>query len=556
VDTYRELPNGSARLSEVQYNTFGLVTDDKEYNYGVALGAAPSPASIISETTTSFNGVTTSGIASEVATQVVYNGSSATASKLSSATFTYDGVATTTTSSTPQHVTISGGNGNLTNATYMTGNLFGPLTYNYTYYDTGTPNTVTGANGPVTTYVYGSSSCGNSFPTLIEEPLGLSRSIVWNCTGGVSTQVTDENGNLTTASFTDPNFWRPTQTTDQESNATTISYHGATSVESSLSFNSGGSVSDVLTTVDGYGRPAFMQKRQGPGATDYDTIEVDYNSTGQADRTTLPYSAAGSPSSPNSSAPVTTKTFDALGRVLTITKGDGGTISFTYTNNDVLKKVSGSQTFQKQFEYDGLGRLTSVCEISSSLPGAASCGQGVSQNGYLTKYTYDGLGHLLTVTQNAQPSGSTQTRSFAYDLMGRMTSEMDPETGTFNYFWDAHPTGCKFSASFPGNLAATEDNAQVFTCNAYDRRNRLVGANTTASNNCRGYIYDTGTAPSGVTVLNGKGRMIAAYTNSACNGRNNLVVDEWFSYSPRGEVTDVYQSSPRSGGYYHTSQSY
>jgi hypothetical protein len=253
-------------------------------------------------------------------------------------------------------------------STYSTGSR--SFTYNYTYYDTSTPNTVTGVNGAVTTYVYGSSSCKNSFPTLIEEPLGLSRSIVWNCTGGVSTQVTDENGNLTTTSFTDPNFWRPTQTTDQGNNATTISYHGATSVESSLSFNSGGSVSDILTTVDGYGRPAFMQKRQGPGATDYDTIEVDYNSTGQADRTTLPYSAAGSPSSPNSSAPVTTKTFDALGRVLTITKGDGGTISFTYTNNDVLKKVSGSQTFQKQFEYDGLGRLTSVCEISSSLPGA------------------------------------------------------------------------------------------------------------------------------------------------------------------------------------------
>jgi hypothetical protein len=152
---------------------------------------------------------------------------------------------------------------------YQTGS--GSLTYNYTYYDTGTPNTVTGVNGAVTTYLYSSSSCGNSFPTQIEEPLGLSRSIVWNCTGGVATQVTDENGNLTTTSFTDPNFWRPTQTTDQENNATTISHQGSTSVESSLSFNSGGSVSDVRTTVDGYGRPAFTQRKQGPSATDYDT---------------------------------------------------------------------------------------------------------------------------------------------------------------------------------------------------------------------------------------------------------------------------------------------
>jgi RHS repeat-associated protein len=559
VDTYKELPSGSARLSEVLYNTYGLVTDDREYNYGVTLGAAPSSASIISETTTSFNGVTSSGIASEVATQVVYNGSSATAEKLSSATFTYDGVATTTTTGTPQHIVISGGNGNLTKATYMTGNTFGPLAYNYTYYDTGNPNTVTGVNGAVTTYVYGSSSCGNSFPTLIEEPLGLSRSIVWNCTGGVSMQVTDENGNPTTASYTDANFWRPTQTTDQANNATTISYHGATSVESSLLFNSGGSVSDVLTTLDGYGRPAYTQKRQGPGATDFDTTEVDYNSTGQADRTTLPYSSAASPSSSNASAPATTKTFDALGRVLTITKGDNGTISYTYTNNDVLQTVSGSQAFKKQLEYDGMGRLTSVCEISSSLPGVVACGQGVSQNGYLTKYTYDGLGHLLTVTQNAQASGSTQTRSFVYDLMGRMTSETDPETGTFHYFWDTYPSGCNFATTvnFPGNLAATEDNSGVFLCAAYDQRNRLTGyGNNATKTNCRGFVYDTATNTPPAGLSNTKGRLLEAYTNSTCDGHNDVVTDEFFSYSVRGEMTDVYESTPGSNGFYHSNSSY
>jgi YD repeat-containing protein len=375
--------------------------------------------------------------------------------------------------------------------------------------------------------------------------LGLSRSIVWNCTGGVSTQVTDENGNPTTASFTDPNFWRPTQTTDQENNATTISYHGATSVESSLSFNSGGSVSDVLTTLDGYGRLAFTQKRQGPGATDYDTTEMDYNSTGQPFRTTLPYSAAGSPSSSNTSAPATTKTFDALGRVLTITKGDTGTISYTYTNNDVLQTVSGSQAFKKQLEYDGLGRLTSVCEISSSLPGISSCGQGVSQNGYLTKYSYDGLGHLLTVTQNAQASGSPQTRSFAYDLMGRMTSETDPETGTFHYFWDTYPTGCMFSHNFPGNLAATEDNSGVFLCGNYDQRNRLTGYGNNATNtNCRGLVYDTATNTPPAGLSNTKGRLLEAFTNSTCAGHNDVVTDEFFSYSVRGEITDILPTTP------------
>jgi hypothetical protein len=65
------------------------------------------------------------------------------------------------------------------------------------------------------------------------------------------------------------------------------------------------------------------------------------------------------------------------------------TLSYAYTNNDVLQRVSGnqSQTFQKQFEYDGLGRLSSVCEISSTPPGVGTCGQVTTKTGYWTKYT-------------------------------------------------------------------------------------------------------------------------------------------------------------------------
>ncbi len=50
VDTYSQLPNSSVRLSEVLYNSYGLVTDDKEYNYGVTTGAAPGTTNLIRET--------------------------------------------------------------------------------------------------------------------------------------------------------------------------------------------------------------------------------------------------------------------------------------------------------------------------------------------------------------------------------------------------------------------------------------------------------------------------------------------------------------------------
>jgi hypothetical protein len=47
-----------------------------------------------------------------------------------------------------------------------------------------------------------------------------------------------------------------------------------------------------------------------------------------------------------------------------------------------------------------------------SFPGHASVAAG-----YRTTYTYDALDSLLTVTQRVGTSGTTQTRTFAYDSL-------------------------------------------------------------------------------------------------------------------------------------------
>ena len=43
----------------------------------------------------------------------------------------------------------------------------------------------------------------------------MSRSLTWNCTGGVATQITDENGNNVTSNYTEADFWRPSSTVDR-----------------------------------------------------------------------------------------------------------------------------------------------------------------------------------------------------------------------------------------------------------------------------------------------------------------------------------------------------
>jgi RHS repeat-associated protein len=576
TDYYTQPAGGQTRLSQTLYNPNGLVSDDKEYDYGATTGSAPGTTHLVRETSTTYASLG-NGIVNQPASVIVYDWTSGSGLKLASSTYVYDngtqtGGTVTATSGTPQHASISGSRGNLTSTTVSTG-ASSSLTKSFSYYDTGAPNVVTDVNGAQATYVYGSvtnpyntlftASCGNSFATTISEPLSLSRSMQWDCTGGMAKQVTDENGNNVSSNYTDPDFWRPFSVTDQMSNQSNITYVGQTAVEAALqNFNGGNSASDSRTTIDGFGRPTFSQRLQAPGSTNYDTLETDYNNLGQPYRSTMPYTAQASPSSSNTTAPATTRTYDALGRTLTVTDADGGTVSYTYTNNDVLQTVSGGQNFEKQFEYDGLGRLTSVCEVnvSGKLSNTGTCGQGTTQNGYWTKYTYDALGRLLTVTQNAQSTTTTpQKRTFTYDMLGRMSTESNPETGksgvngTITYTYDG---GCSTTPLACGNLTSKLDAAGNTTNYTYDALHRMLTAGNSGISGAtlRAFVYDSKSSyPTGVSVVNAKTRMVEATTTTTSG---TPITDEFFSYDKRGELTDVYELTPHSSGYYHTTAAY
>lgn len=105
------------------------------------------------------------------------------------------------------------------------------------------------------------------------------------------------------------------------------------------------------------------------------------------------------------------QTYDALNRPLVHTGAGGDVVTKSYNANDVLTTLtpapSGEHAKSTQKEYDGLGRLKSECVISSA-SGSGSCGQTIGATGFLTRYTYDAAGRLLTVVENAQ--GSTHQR--------------------------------------------------------------------------------------------------------------------------------------------------
>jgi len=96
------------------------------------------------------------------------------------------------------------------------------------------------------------------------------------------------------------------------------------------------------------------------------------------------------------------------------------------------------------------------------------------------------------------------------------------------------------------------------TCFAYDLVHRLT-ATTYPSGSyasvtpAKHFVYEAATV-NGVAMSGTAGRLAEAYTcTGACSSK---LTDLGFSYSARGEVTDVYESTPNSGGYYHASATY
>jgi RHS repeat-associated protein len=527
------------------YNSYGQLTEEDDYDFGNG-----APWKLLRKKLITIQTV---GTYQAIQTAQVQDGSGNVKAQ-TQMTFDEPNHLTATTG-TPQHTNPTVGRGNPTTISYLVGST--SLTKSLTYFDTGNVASIKDVNNATTTYNYSdvNSTCGNSFPTSVTEAIsGLNQYMVWNCVGGVATSVKDENGKTVLTGYTDAAFWRPHSTTDQSLNVTTLTYGGQTSVESSMPFNGTISTSDALVTVDGLGRSRISQTKQSPSSTSYDSVETDYDVVGRPFRVTTPYSASANQTT-SPTAPSTTTTYDALGRALTVTDAGGGTVGYTYSQNDVYLTLgpapSGENAKRRQMEYDSLGRLTSVCEITAGTTGwpGGTCAQTTSATGYWTKYTYDANGNLTNVTQNAQAASNLQqTRSYAFDDLSRMTSESNPESGGISYTYDSDAT-CGASS---GDLVKANDAVGNTNCYSYDALHRNTSATYSGPYASvtpqKHFVYDSATVNS-VVMANAKARLAEAYTcYSPCS---SIITDLGMSYTARGEASDVYESTPHSGGYYH-----
>jgi RHS repeat-associated protein len=556
---------GSANVTReavTSYDSFGFPTEVDEYGYS---------SNLLRKTLTTYDVLASGNASFEEPSEVqVYDEQSGSAVLDAQTTYTYSNTVTAS-SGTPQHTSAPGDRGNLVQITYNTAGS-SSLSKSFTYYDTGMLRTATDVNNATTTYNYpdATSTCGNAFATSVTLPITYANppSTTWDCNGTVPLTSTDVNDQSTSYTYNDP-FWRLTKLTDPVGATTNITYgdvSGEFDTESTLTFNDGNSTVDLLTYFDGLGRPIISQRRQAPGSTQCDSVQTKYDSLGRLASVSMPYVEKYEQPAPSGTA-FTTYTYDALSRPQTITYGDGGQVTYTYNERDVAKAVSGGTKTCGlmsnaancwQYEYDGVGRLLSVCEITA-LTGKGTCNQTVSNQGFFTSYSNNALGQLTGSTQNAQASQSQwQTRGYQYDLLGRMTQETNPESGATSYTYDSDPT-CGTSK---GDLVKEADAVGNVICFAYDALHRLTAEWVSSgpySTDPRYFVYDSATL-NNVAMPNAEGRLAEACTGGNgpaghCSG-TTLVTNLGFGYDARGELTDTYTWTSQSSGWYHANEAY
>lgn len=291
----------------------------------------------------------------------------------------------------------------------------------------------------------------------------------------------------------------------------------------------------VMSSIqyDGLGQVAQTTSTDSQGNI---TSETTYDSFGRKFTQTNPHRSAGS-----SSDGTTQYEYDPLGRISDVIHPSNQTEHTDYIGpaSETTDEGNGSIPLKKVLQVDGLGRLTSVCEVSATTQQGtdntpAGCGQAIPETGFLTKYTYNARGDLSNVTQGGV------ARSYSYDWLSRLTYATNPEVNAAAaieyHYTKADGSGlCSGSSS---DVCWRKDPRGIVTTYTYsDSLNRLTNITYSDSTPARHFAYDE-TSKWSVTLGNPIGRLTSESVGSGSVG-------QMMSYDPMGRVELNEQCTPR-----------
>ncbi|MGB7624666.1 MAG: hypothetical protein WBN92_20160, partial [Terriglobia bacterium] len=347
-------------------------------------------------------------------------------------------------------------------------------------------------------------------PATPNVPGGLVTHYSYDSCRGKPLSTTDPNGQVTTLIYEDlldrltqiiRAYGKPIQ------NRTLFSYDDTnlivTTQSDQFGYQDGALKSE--TVYDGLGR--VSKARQYETASNYIVVDTTYDAMGRKHSVSNPHRLT-----PSATDGITTYGYDALSRVRTVTAPDGSVTNSTYWGTQTT--VWDPANKQRRSTTDALGRLTQVEEMQE-YPSTAIYAT--------TTYGYDALDDLTTVNQGG--SGG-QYRTFNYDSLKRLTSAINPESGTTLYpLYDGN-----------GNLMTKTDARGVTTHYTYDALNRIQTksydipqGSGVAPTSPVWYCYDTATK--------GVGRARAVTLGSSCTGDGTY----YDAYDEMGRITTAHQ---------------
>lgn len=244
------------------------------------------------------------------------------------------------------------------------------------------------------------------------------------------------------------------------------------------------------TYFDLLGRPLLATAESfnaGRAGWDFAGTCTYYDATGKTSQVSNPFLLAdtavgGEPvftsGNPCTGRLYTYTVYDAFGRPTRILMPDGSETSVAYNGLTTVTTNGLGQT--KTEVKNALGELMSVTD----------------NLGFVVNYAYDPAGNLASVTRNAG-RGAIVT-SMGYDVVGRKTSQSDPDAGNWTYTYDAI-----------GELLTQQDGGTQVTRSYYDGRGRVYKKTTESA----GVIEVTATTTYD-SAANGKGQV----TNDGVTG--------------------------------------
>jgi len=282
---------------------------------------------------------------------------------------------------------------------------------------------------------------------------------------GMPVDAQDVNGIVTSGESAGDALDRPTQVIraagQSVKSQTTFAYDDTsrkvTTTSDLASYNDNALKTESF--YDGLGRTT--ETRRYEGASTYIKQTQTYDALGRIKRAYNPFRTTS-----DATYGYAESTYDALGRVTTVATSDGSQVTSSYYGNATTVTDQAAKT--RRSITDALGRLSEVDEpdASGNLGSIGSANQP-------TTYNYDVLNNLLNVYQGSQ------TRTFVYDNLSRLTTATNPESGTIDYTYDAN-----------SNLSTKLDDRSITTSYTYDALNRVTNRNYDDATPDVTYTYD------------------------------------------------------------------